>query len=71
MNNAEYGPYGHIEQLECGGCFNRAQIGLAVMTESECQICGKPMMFENSLVHALCNECAAASNRCRKCGGEK
>lgn len=63
--------YGHIRALECAKCLNEVKIGLAVMTEHKCIMCGRPMMFETNNVNQLCNVCALQSNKCRVCGGEK
>ena len=46
------------------------RIGGAAITETECGICNKPMVFSSTCVDALCKHCAAENLLCKRCGAD-
>lgn len=58
------------EAHECVICFYGSRIGGAAMTESQCGICEKEMMFGSTATDNLCNECAIKNKLCKCCGSD-
>lgn len=54
----------------CKSCYyyNTDRIGGSAMTTSNCINCGQEMMFSNTCVDILCENCAKELKACKHCG---
>ena len=57
---------------ECKYCsyIKTTRIGGSAMTESECGLCEKMMVFSSTVVDRLCRDCAERNLLCKHCGGD-
>ena len=46
------------------------RIGGSSITNVECGICGKEMVFGNTNVDAICSDCAKTNQLCKHCAGD-
>ena len=59
-----------IAEQECVLCYYNSKIGGAAMTNSDCGLCEKAMMFGSTNVDKLCADCAKNHDLCKHCGAD-
>ena len=61
-----------VKECKCKTCFYllNERIGGAAMTNRECGICEKDMLFSSTSTEPICIECAKKNGLCKQCGGD-
>ena len=59
-----------LEAQECKYCWyiNTQRLGGAAITNTNCSVCGKEMVFGSTNVDKVCKECAKEHELCKHCG---
>jgi len=52
----------------CVLCYYGPLAGGSAVTETECAACGKELLFGNTNVDILCDDCAKVHKLCKHCG---
>ena len=59
-----------LAKQECVVCFYYPRVGGAMISFSNCGLCGKEMRFPSTNVDKLCPECAKEHRLCKHCGAD-
>lgn len=59
-----------LNKQECVVCYYTAKVGGQAMTETNCGICDKTMLYASTVTNKLCYECASMHDLCQCCGAD-